>query len=98
VGPAVTKEVRATWASASSLGTAAERIIAETFLSPERDLWKAAGGLHPGAVFIARARSRAQWIVGVTYTILGIGILLFGIGLINAISEWQAAQTSQLGF
>lgn len=96
-GPAIARGVRTTWTDASALGSVAEKVLLETCLPAERVVWAAVGGKpYPGVPFIARARTRARWIVGSAIVIAGIGLALFLIGVVRAYNEWQEAQALAL--
>jgi hypothetical protein len=88
------QQMRTTWASASTIGSQAQRVLETTSLPVERDVWRAVGGApHPGVPLVERARLRAQLIVGGVLGVLGVGALIFIYGVIKAYNEYNAAMT-----
>jgi hypothetical protein len=80
----------ATWNEASSLGLNSEKVLHQTSVPVERELWRVAGGApYPGVPFTAKARVRAQALLGIAFLSVIVGVLAFGSGVWHAISTYD---------
>lgn len=84
------------WGWASSIGVASDAALADA-RQRSREIWATAiGAPWRGKLFTAAARQRAQVLVGAAWTLVAIGVLLIGIGALEAISALNDTQVTTL--
>lgn len=80
------------WGWASSLGQASDRQLTLARQLQGEIARAASGHVWPIPPFTARARSRAQLLVGAMWVLIGLGVALVGYGFVTALGEWSQNQ------